>query len=83
MRENRTAAYWWTSDEYPAKPLEFNRQESAWARGIKIMPDESLQNPIGQPWLESDDGLGRYRDLWSSSYNKSNGLGCRCVKDVE
>ena len=81
MRENRTALYWWTSDAYPAKPLEFNRQNAAWARGIKISPDPQYANPVGNPWIESEDGLVRTRDLWSTSGNKNNGIGCRCVKD--
>ena len=78
FREGRTARYWWTAEEYPAKPLEFNRQNAAWARGIKIVPD--VDDP--SLWDDSDDGLGRYRDLWSTSYNKSNGLFVRCVKDL-
>jgi len=33
-RENETSIYWWTAEEYTRKPLEFNRQKAAWARGI-------------------------------------------------
>jgi len=83
MRENRTALYWWTFEEYPAKPSEFNRQNAAWARGVKIVPDESFANPIGEPWLESTDGFIRTRDLWSTSNNKRNGIGCRCVANKD
>jgi uncharacterized protein (TIGR02145 family) len=81
MRENRTALYWWTSDAYPARPTEFNRQAAAWARGVKISPDPQYTNPVNKPWIESTDGLIRTRDLWSTSHNKSNAIGCRCVKD--
>ena len=83
MRENRTALYWWTFEEYPAKLLEFNRQNSAWARGVKIMPDDSYADPVGEDWVESTDGFVRSRDLWSTSNNKRNGIGCRCVADKD
>ena len=78
FRESRTARYWWVADAYPNKPLEFNRKNAAWARGIKIVPDAN--NP--SLWDDSEDGLGRYRDLWSTSQNKGNGLFVRCVKDL-
>lgn len=79
FRESRTARYWWVEEEYPNKPLEFNRTDAAWSRGIKIVPD------VNDPslWDDSDDGLSRYRDLWSTSQNKGNGLFIRCVKNVE
>ena len=79
FREGRTARYWWVEEEYPNKPLEFNRTDAAWSRGIKIVPD------VNDPslWDDSDDGLSRYRDLWSTSQNKGNGLFIRCVKNVE
>ena len=88
IKESRTARYWWTAEEYSAKPLEFNRQNAAWARGIKISPDESGGTfgntaPTGLDWLDSEDGFSRYRDLWSTSNNKSNGLYIRCVKDLD
>lgn len=79
FRESRTARYWWVAEEYPNKPLEFNRQKAAWARGIKIVPDANDPST----WDNSDDGLSRYRDLWSTSQNKGNGLYIRCVKDLE
>lgn len=82
FRESRTSRYWWTSDAYPFRPTEFNRRNAAWSRGIKISPNEEAPNGgVGSEWIESDDGLGRYRDLWSTSNNKSNGLYIRCVKD--
>lgn len=84
FRESRTARYWWTAEEYPAKPLEFNRQNAAWARGIKISPDLQFGvPPTSLDWLDSEDGFTRSRDLWSTSHNKSNGLYIRCVKDLE
>jgi len=79
FRESRTARYWWVAEEYPAKPLEFNRQKAAWARGIKIVPDANDPSI----WDDSEDGFTRSRDLWSTSHNKSNGLYIRCVKDLE
>jgi uncharacterized protein (TIGR02145 family) len=80
FRESRTARYWWTDEEYSNKTLEFNRKKAAWARGIKISPDLS-GDPEQLDWLDSEDGFSRYRDLWSTSYNKSNGLYIRCVKN--
>lgn len=78
FRESRTARYWWVAEEYPSKTLEFNRRNAAWARGIKIVPDANDPSL----WDDSTDGLSRYRDLWSTSQNKGNGLFVRCVKDL-
>lgn len=73
-REIDNSIYYWTTTEYVPKPLEFNRKNAAWARGFK-------RQSQGNTWT-SVDGVTRTRDLWSTSFNKSNGLRVKCVKDI-
>ena len=47
--------------------LSLYRTESAWSRAI----------------LDTENGIGRYNDLWQTSKSKGHGMSVRCVRDVE
>jgi len=47
--------------------LSLYRNESAWSRAI----------------LDTENGIGRYNDLWQTSKSKGHGMSVRCVRDVE
>lgn len=82
FREYEYSSYWWTLEDYPAKPVEFNRQNSAWARGFTITEDFDNMYDFNSPGWKIDE-FGRYMNLWSTSNNKRNALKIKCVKDVE
>jgi len=74
--------YWWTNNSYPARVNEFQRQNSAWARGFTIVEDfDNMYNSFTPGW--KIDKFMRYMNLWSTSNNKNNALCIKCVKDVE
>jgi uncharacterized protein (TIGR02145 family) len=81
-REYEYSSYWWTLEDYPARPVEFNRQNSAWARGFTITEDFDNMYDFNSPGWKIDE-FGRYMNLWSTSNNKRNALKIKCVKDIE
>ena len=73
--------YWWTAEDYPDKPTEFNRRESGWVRGFTISEDPDNPYDFNSPGWKIDEFL-RLNSLWSTSFNKYNAASIRCVKDI-